>query len=369
MNISCKQVKLHNLSPFHLSKGGADFDTSEKILHSDTFKSALFVANLQLYGEDAFAKRFWDSFHLSSAYPYLTYGDQTEYFFPKPKVRLPIEIEGLLGENKLNKKLKNIEYLGKTLFENVLAGRHSMLNEFQLFQKGIFASQTLQQSTEGKEVKVYKTDLQQRVRLKTSDLDLPLEISTDHGQILIDHTSETDTFYVERYFFPKDAGLYVLFHELQDHDIPRLETLLRYLGDSGIGKNTQVGMGHFEIGSIEDFQLDIPNSANHWINLGLYCPQRIELADKKGENVLEKSSYSLVKRGGWITSNHTEQQEVYRKQSVYMFEEGSVFDFGASASQLTVKGKRENLAPKVVFDEHEVWREGRTLFLPIVPVI
>ena len=68
---------------------------------------------------------------------------------------------------------------------------------------------------------------------------------------------------------------------------------------------------------------------------------------------LTKSFYQLVKRGGWIASPIS----TYRKRTVYMFTEGSVFK-----TPISPKGKVADLRP-AVFTEHAIWRDGTGIFL------
>ena len=115
-------VKLHfGRSVLHLSRGKEDYDQGEEMLHSDTLKSALFVAALHLYpqhSDEKAGKQFLESFSLSSAFPF--YGG--EYFFPKPVTKTQTMAGMKEDDPKQSKKLKKLSFLGKSYFEDLLSG-------------------------------------------------------------------------------------------------------------------------------------------------------------------------------------------------------------------------------------------------------
>jgi CRISPR-associated protein Csm4 len=98
----------------------------------------------------------------------------------------------------------------------------------------------------------------------------------------------------------------------------KFETVMRFLGDEGIGGDRNVGKGLFEVEIIEDFSIQQPQQADSILNLSLYHPTREEI-DK---HLLQQSSYDIINRKGWITAPGYRD---LRKKSLHMFREGSIF--------------------------------------------
>ena len=91
-------------------------------------------------------------------------------------------------------------------------------------------------------------------------------------------------------------------------------------------------------------------------NLSLYCPANDELDDE----ALNRSSYSLIKRGGYIAGSSQKKFRHFRKKSIFMFQEGSVFP-----SNIKLKGKVIDLKPDTTPELHPVYRDGTSIFLPL----
>jgi CRISPR-associated protein Csm4 len=338
--------KLALQGPLHLSRGRSHYETSQDLLHSDTLKSAMLVCALQLYPEDyqteAATQSFLTSFRISSAYPYC--GE--EYFFPKPMARMPLDFGKVVeGEAKAAKTIKKIEYLGKSYFERVLQSESYAIDPAHLqVQKGKFLSDLLP-----KDALVLTNHTQQRVTI-------PPMGSGD----------STIPFYLDRIYFGAEAGLFFLTDATDPALLARLKAILRLLGDHGIGTDRNIGNGHFNVEGPVAFDLSVPASANRQMALSLYCPAREELT----QALLENSSYQLIRRGGYLASPGNEQHLTYRKRSVYMFAEGSVFP---TAELL---GKYVDLKPQADADaealkhgavSHPVWRDGQAIFVPFQP--
>ncbi len=85
--------------------------------------------------------------------------------------------------------------------------------------------------------------------------------------------------------------------------------------------------------------------------------------------MLESGFYDFMQRGGWIASPEEDEHRSIRKKSVYMFREGSVFGFQENLAALTLRGEKVDITPdneKLPFPlNHEIWRDGSGLFLPI----
>lgn len=303
--------KLSFTSPLHLSRGKSNsYENSDIVLHSDTLKSAMLATALQIFDfEEAEIKAFWDSFQVSSAMPFL--GEN--YYFPRPMSWQP-EAENAAKQKDWNK----LEYLQLTDFQSLILG--NTINALPELPTFFVKEQT------------------QRVKINWDTDSVP--------------------FYIEKLYFKPEAGLFLIVETKDTAQLSKLEGVMRLLGDNGIGLQRNIGNGHFEV-ETATIALEIPES-NKAMCLSLYCPTEDELKTFD----LKTSFYKLQKRGGWVSSSAVENIS-YRKKSVFMFNEGSVFKTQNTDNQLFVKGKSVTITPEVMKDKQNVWREGRGIFLPI----
>ena len=161
-------------------------------------------------------------------------------------------------------------------------------------------------------------------------------------------------FYFERRYFNTGCGLYFIYEVSKDLE-NRFKTLIQWLGNTGFGTDKSVGNGMFnvEFSEIEIFE---STNASRLMTLSLLCPKKEEL---NGE-MLGKSNYALVQRGGFIAGTTVDEFRHLRKKSIYMFTEGSLF----SSDHLS--GKIENVRP--VWNDkllHPVYKDGRAFTIPV----
>ncbi len=323
-------VKLHFRAPLHLSRGQTDaYDNSEDVLHSDTLKSAIFVATKMLFGDKA-DESFFDGFIVSSAFPF----KDDEYFFPKPMIKLNLDFKGAedLGESKKSKKLKKLTYISNETFEKVIAGEKVTVELSQISKNGRFLFS-------GKPRMVFTSEIQQRLAMPVGD------------------EKDGTPYYVERIYFTENSGLY-FFIDFGDNEDKKqkLESALKLLGDEGIGTDKHVGNGIFKPEWTE-MNINLPEKADSKMLLSLYCPKEKELY----EDFLKQSAYQLIKRGGYIASPENLDFLTFRKKSVYMFSEASVFP-----EEMKTEGKKVNLKPDNIKGlDHDIWRDGNAFVIPI----
>ncbi len=329
-------VKMHFTTPLHLSRGQTDsYDRSEEVLHSDTIKSAVFVAAKMLFGSEI-DEGFFDSFKVSSAFPF----HDCEYFFPKPMDRLNIPKKEN-EDTKSAKQIKKISYLGQSIFENQIAG-----NTIEFTEKHLDKSKKFLFSEPDKnDVLVFKSEVQQRLAMPKPEKD-------EEGNIVM--KEDGTPYYIDRIYFTENSGLYFFIEYLQNLDKNKIEAAIRLLGDEGVGTDKHIGNGLFEP-CFDTLDLELPENANSQLLLSLYLPEKEELA----KNLLNKSSYQLIKRGGYIASPENIEFLTFRKKSIYMFLEASIFP-----NEMTITGKKADL--KLDFIGHSVWRDGRAFSIPYI---
>ena len=316
-------IKLKFTSPLHLSRGKSGLDESYDVLHSDTLKSALFICAMQLYDNQIDRGSFLEKFTISSGFPF----NENELFFPKPAL-LP-DTFYIKDDETEQKKVKKIKYISQFLFENLLQGN------FKPFSKNdIYESDFLSENKDFK--KPFQNEVVQRVTVSRT------------------YENEGDTFYMDRIFFNKNCGLFVLLNTDNQEVKGKIKAAFRLLGDNGIGSDKSVGNGQFEMEWIEDFDLSKVENATHCLSLSLYLPGEKEINSID----LDKSAYSLIKRGGYIANPNDFNNSVLRKKSIYMFSEGAVFSQNAD-----LQGNIADLNPTNRPLQHEIWRDGKALFL------
>lgn len=324
MSNSVQAIKLSFFSGLHIGRGAQELDKTATIYSSDALKSALFATGLSYYPQwaenpDAFFKGFC----ISSAFPWA----DDELFLPKPRnIRFQFESNNDITEAKQAKK---IAYVSASVFRHWSAepDHPVLVKESQI--KGdafLFAA---------KSKTFLHTSIQQRVQVPTEG------------------SGDSRPYYFERLLFEGNSGLY-FFISFQDEDLkPQILHVLNLLGDMGIGTDRTVGNGQFEIEAIEPFIMP-SGSRGVQMALGLYLPSRDEI----GLIDLEKSYWTLVKRGGYIAAADKEENRSLRKNNIYFFGEGSTFN-----AALVLRGRLADLQPTVTHTVlHPVWRCGMPLF-------
>jgi len=336
-------VKLRFFSGLHLSRGKEEnFDRTQLVLHSDTLKSALFVAALQLYGEEITKESFLETFNVSSAFPFYEQENQSLYFFPKPNCSLESKIELDAKTRRLRKLLNGVRYLEKDLLEAILAQEGD--------QK---INLTADQFSEDKSLLCQQHNLRSARILDTAHQHQVQVSRFDH--------QDSEPYSVDKLYFEKNAGLFFLLDGSNPKALGKVIASLRLLGDSGLGTDKSSGGGQFTFELLENaFQWPLFSSPRQ-MNISLYCPRRPEVTH------LDQAAYRLQRRGGYIANPAKDRYLSIRKKSIYMFSEGSLFPFSQER-----QGYIANLAPNpdqlksigVTPIGHPVWRDGRALFLP-----
>jgi CRISPR-associated protein Csm4 len=300
--------KLTFTAPLHLSRGKEDtYESSESTLHSDTLKSAIYVAALQLGMKD-WADKFMQETRISSAFPF----DEFGCYLPMPLSYHPnVKVEE-------RKEFKKIKYL--------------TIKQFEAISKGDLTSPLI----EGKAVQpdVWMRDITQRVK--------------------VNYEADSTPFYLEKLYPKEGAGLYFLVEN--EEDKAKLDAAIKFLSETGIGLQRNLGNGRFEAKSDT---LEIATTpSNAFMNLSLYHPAN----DKElSDDVLKNGTYQFKKRGGWLSSPELEDNLSLRKKGIMMFSEGSVFPFDNPND----KGCVKNVKPDTARISHEIWRDGKAIFLPV----
>lgn len=320
-----KAYKLKFYSSFHLDSGDAVDGPSELFLRSDTLFSAICSAANKFYGNSVVESFLQpNAIKFSSAFPFYN----SELFFPKPLNYYPTEI----GEYELIKEFKKVKFISKDFLEELLKGNSidkTFLNK-NFILNGCWRSKT---NKEGD--KIFKTN--------------------ENPHIVLDRiTNQTQIFYKTEVYFNKNAGLFFL-AEISEELIPKFETVLRFLGDEGIGADRTIGKGLFEVEIIGDLPISVSVKTNTYYSLSLYSPAKEEFYNIEPN----ESFYDFEIRKGWVSNN------TLRRKTLRMFVEGSVLKL---KDETKPNGKIQKVLNKDDYPEDlvsDVFRSGQALFLPI----
>jgi CRISPR-associated protein Csm4 len=329
--------KLRFTTPLHIGNERADYGTSLQTIHSDTLYAAM-TSVLAKIGRDIPSDGDL-GFTISSLYPYYQKekGSNPVYFLPKLKSQT-IPARGL---QNVAKKIKKIEWLDIDFFNKQINGNELFSNNFniELLENG-----------------KYLTSKKIDKKFLTKEVNPRVQVPRDYGVV-----KDAEPFYMERIYFKDFSGLYLI----ADGDTSVLDIALEILQNEGIGTDRTIGNGFFEY-SKDVLELELPES-DCVMNLSLFIPENQEQIDVMINKEGEKVAYDFQKRGGWITDAGL---NTFRKNTVYMFSEASVFANDSSVYSMKIKGKIVDLKPQLDYGhigvkEHPIWRNGKSLFIPV----
>ena len=275
-------------------------------LRSDTLFGLLCWAIRQTSGEkmlvellQLFSQRK-PPFLLSSVFPFTRKNSDRTHYLPRPCWKplslhdvskdIPVDLEVLASL----KKYKKLRYLSQDTFLQVAEGNMSLLE--------LFKSQLKEKEVEPLTRQVAHNTIN---RLSNSVLE------------------EGGFFFTEEYSCPVGCGLYFLLEADPEH-FPVLNAALSFLQHFGMGGDRSTGKGSFTI-EIADFNLfSNLSTGNYQITLSLYYP-----LDEERQFYLKLPDslwYHLAVRKGKVGGAFL-QLEDFWKDTVIMFEEGSVFPY------------------------------------------
>lgn len=337
--------KLHFKTPLHIGSVRADLIDSEQLIHSDTLYAAIIHAMSVL----GIQHPLFDSaevlqnlgFTCTSLFPFYQENSTTAatYFFPKPLMKMEDSTDRNIKkqDSTLLKKSKKVAYLDEQFFVEFLktGGIANLYSHINASANDEFLSQNAVPTD------FLKSKVDPRVMVPRT----------------MNAQDDTTIFYVDRLFFQNYGGLYFLAQFDNEEIKNKVTGALRYLQDEGLGTDRNVGNGLFEL---TEADTDLPTlrnwmntSTDHSCNLSLVCPEDSTVF------ISNRIAYQLMRRGGWITSMpHLN----YRKNSVYMVQEGSILKNAATTYGKTVNLRPKNTPQKV---EHPIYRVGKSLFVPV----
>lgn len=336
MKTELKIYKLHFSTPLHLGDERDDYSISLQTFRSDAMYAAI-TATLAKLGYNIPHDGDLE-FSISSLFPFYQKSKENKdvLFFPKHLIQTPMHPD-LLNHVK---DIKKITWIDQDYFEKQINGKNIFNHDLPI--KDIKKNFLTSEDIDGDFI---KSQISPRVTISRSGLE------------------DSRPFYMDRVFFKHHSGLFFIAHG-KNFDI--LNKAMDVLKDEGIGTDRNVGNGYFSY-MTDNIQIDLPDKGNA-MALSMFCPENKEqlnemLPDINSKDISNDVSYDFLKRGGWIT---TTGYNTFRKNSIYMFTEGSVF--GKKIEQVTISGKIADLTPKIQQKklDHKVFRNGKAIFIPVI---
>lgn len=216
---------------------------------------------------------------LSDGLPY----DEKSYYIPKPLKRLSVP-EAEEGDSRKKKAYKKLKYIPAEKLRAYLNGELDAEREREI------------QKSWGTGV------------LKTS--------AAIRGQ------EETKPYHVGLFHFQKGCGLYVIMGYQREEDLELMQELFEKLSYTGLGGKRSSGLGKFQciLKRIpEELKNGLTGQGETYMTLSVALPRDDEL-----EKALEQASYLVVKRSGFVDSDHYAEAQM-RKKNLYVLQAGSCF--------------------------------------------
>ena len=302
-------------SPLHLGRRGVGLEETETSIPADTLFSAICQTWRTFYGEERltdFLAQYetGEPFLLTSAFPFAS----NTRFFPKPLIDLKVNADDE------RKKLKKVRFLSERRFRQIVNDEEIVFDPDDLSNDG----QLWIHDDDKCPPTVWKTDKRPRVTLDRQ-------------------SSTSEIWHLGGVKFHENCGLWFAAKFDTEETQRRIETVLRVLGDTGIGGERSAGYGIFDLHS-KPAEIESEQEADRFVTLSPICPRDAGELDRliQGNDV----GYTLEERSGWIGSA---EGNGLRRQQVWMFAEGSVL-----AGNSTQVGRLVDLKPEAC--PHPVWR-------------
>lgn len=326
-------------APLHIGERGVGLEGTRTHVPADTLFSAVCSAWRELYSVDELCRDVLDwftdaesdsaPFFLTSAFPFAG----TVRFFPKPLALLAT----VQVDEEDFKALKRVRFVSEQVFMAIVAGEGVKFRKEDCLNGGV----------------AWATP-EEKARLAdwTDDAtgDVLLWTTTVVPRVTLDRiTSASEIWHFGEVRFTEGAGLWFAVDFNRDHGNAlrrKFESVLRLLGDTGIGGERGAGRGLFGVRRGPEEPMGDLQNARRFVTLSPVCPQdamQLETLTQSG------AAYELMPRRGWVTSPEAGN---LRRKTVWMFAEGSVLT-GSPSPRV---GRLVSVKPAVC--PHDVWRYG-----------
>lgn len=327
-------VKMRFRGNLHLGEISNLMTYTSDIIHCDTLFSAIINVYSLIFGldktnlflENVIANP--DFFRISSAFFYYNDGAKDVLLVPKP---LGISISNSNDSNDSNnsydyKRFKKLKFIP---LDFLLNGDLKLLFNFL-------------DILDIKKSNMEKTNMDKRSIEKKS----VLYKEEERPRVSIDRvTNSSNIYYISSISFPEGVGMW-FFMIVDNAVLEEIKTVIRVLGDEGIGGERTYGFGLFEP-SFENYSIPDYDS-NKYYNTSL------SLVNPSQDEVNMVKYYSIITRKGYIYSAYIND---VRYGSINVFSEGSVFSD-------KVNGRILDVTPDF-FTKHRVFKYYRAFCIPV----
>lgn len=321
------------------------------------------------------------AFILSSAFPYIQHGtDHRIRFFPKPllpelksrqiellaKKRMSTKYGSLSYQHAIieaaqqAKRFKSASYISEALLLELTSGKIDLLSLLKRFKK----RGTLDPDIEWDVENILITTAERKLIDSNQEHNSFWGSATvQHNQIdrVLGSTVEGRLFFIFEETFMSDNDLHSgLWFIVRTEQKELLESILRYLEDTGIGGERTNGKGHFTA-TIEDYELPTaPDHANSFVCLSRYIPNDGECDFNRSPLYYSLSSFRPKHESKLTGLGH----HIY-KGLIRAFDPGSIFPL--SKEQKSFYGRILPVGRNADKLGWPVWHNGMTipLFLEV----
>ena len=269
--------------------------TYRTTLHSDTLFGCVCWAIREVFSEarlEELLKQFSSGqppFQISSAFPFRdNESDGRTHFYPRPML-MPTEFEipKDVDEAEKQKKFRKAKWITEETLDKFTSGTWNEAN--------YYASDTWNTQGPG---------------------EMTVEVQHNTIDRLSGGTTPSGNLYSLTEYAISDGGLFFLL----DDEAEVVEGALGFLEHFGIGGDSSLGKGRFEIEVIDTDLPAAPEGADRFITLSLYAPRESEMATIRSDGAW----YNLVVRKGKVGGPFLRVEDFWKK-SLTMFAEGSTF--------------------------------------------
>lgn len=163
---------------------------------------------------------------------------------------------------------------------------------------------------------------------------------------------ETEPYHVGLFQFQKGCGLYVILGYQGEEELELMQELFEKLSYTGLGGKRSAGLGKFQCipkKIPKELKERLKAREGECMTLSVALPREDEL-----EKALERASYLVVKRSGFVDSDNYADAQM-RKKNLYVLQAGSCFRqrFSGDIYDVSDGGR------------HAVYRYAKPLFLEV----
>ena len=270
--------------------------TYRTVLRSDTLFGCVCWAIREVFSEARLEELLQEfvsgnpPFLLSSAFPFRDTSGRRIHFYPRP-VLAPAEFERPkdVSEAEQQKKFRKVKWISEETLSKLTSGTW---NEADYYASDVWQD-------EGPNL-----------------MDIEVQHNTINRLSGGTGTTPSTGLYSLTEYAISDGGLFFLLNDETDV----VESAFGFLEHFGIGGDSSLGKGRFEI-EVTDADLpETPKEADRFMTLSLYAPRPSEMATVRSE----EAWYNLVVRKGKVGGPFLRVEDFWKK-SLTMFSEGSTF--------------------------------------------